>query len=91
MPQAPSIMVEMRYHLTVAGTVSERLLRSFHPRDVRFDEATTTMTVDVQDQAGLIGLIDRAGDLGLHLVEMAQVPESSLGGESRPVDGARGH
>jgi hypothetical protein len=91
MPQAPSITLEMRYLLTVAGTVSERLLRSFQPRDVRFDEATTTMTVDVQDQAGLIGLIDRAGDLGLDLVGMTQVPEAPIGPEGRPVDGPRGH
>ena len=91
MPQPPSITVVMRYHLTVAGTVSERLLRSFHPSDVRFDESTTTMTVDVQDQAGLIGLIDRAGDLGLDLIGMTQVPEPAPPPDRRPVDAPRGH
>ena len=60
----------MRYDLTVAGALSERLSRAFDPMAVRIDRDTTTMTVEVRDQAALVGLVDRVGDLGLELVGM---------------------
>jgi hypothetical protein len=75
----------MRYHLTVVGTMSERLVRQFDPSDVRIDASTTTLVVDVRDQAALVGLVDRVGDLGLELVEMSRAiepdepPTSGLG------------
>jgi hypothetical protein len=75
----------MRYHLTVVGTMSERLVRQFDPSDVRIDASTTTLVVDVRDQAALVGLVDRVGDLGLELVEMTRAiepdepPTSGLG------------
>jgi hypothetical protein len=62
----------MRYHLTVAGAMSERLVRQFDPCDVRIDASSTTLVVDVRDQAALVGLVDRVGDLGLELVEMTR-------------------
>jgi hypothetical protein len=60
----------MRYDLTVAGALSERLSRAFEPTDVHSDGVTTTLTVEVRDQAALVGLVDRVGDLGLELVGM---------------------
>ena len=65
----------MRYHLTVAGSMSDLLARSFAPSDVRFDGTTTTLTVEVRDQAALVGLVDRVGDLGMELVAMNRVTE----------------
>jgi hypothetical protein len=66
----------MRYHLTVAGTMSERLVRQFDPREVQLDASTTTLLVDVRDQAALIGLVDRVGDLGLELVAMTRAQDA---------------
>jgi hypothetical protein len=60
----------MRYDLTVAGALSERLSRAFDPTDVQFDGTSTTLTIEVRDQAALVGLVDRVGDLGLELVGM---------------------
>jgi hypothetical protein len=71
----------MRYHLTVVGAMSERLVRQFEPAEVRFDASTTTLLVDVRDQAALVGLVDRVGDLGLELVEMTRALDAS---EERP-------
>ena len=62
----------MRYHLTVAGAMSERLVRQFDPCDVRVDASSTTLVVDVRDQAALVGLVDRVGDLGLELVALTR-------------------
>ena len=66
----------MRYHLVVAGSMSERLTRAFTPSDVRYDGATTTLTVEVRDQAALVGLVDQVGDLGLELVGMTRVADA---------------
>ena len=66
----------MRYHLVVAGSLSERLTRAFTPSDVRYDGSTTTLTVEVRDQAALVGLVDQVGDLGLELVGMTRVGDS---------------
>jgi hypothetical protein len=75
----------MRYHLTVVGTMSERLVRQFDPSDVRIDASTTTLVVDVRDQAALVGLVDRVGDLGLELVEMSRAIEP----DEPPTSGLR--
>ena len=81
----------MRYHLTVAGSLSDLLARSFAPSDVCFDGSTTTLTVEVRDQAALVGLVDRIGDLGLELVAMNRANDTRAdSGQPAPGE-ARGH
>jgi hypothetical protein len=73
----------MRYQLTVRGDLSPRLERYLEAIEARRSGGATTLTVDIRDQADLLGLVDRVSGLGLDLVAMTSMED---GGSRDPVE-----
>lgn len=77
----------MRYRIEVRGRVSARVARHFPGFDAVANDVTTDLTGEVEDQAGLLGAVDRARSLGLDLVAVVPIePLDELTGP--PTDGA---
>ena len=64
----------MRYLLTVRDEVSERLAATVAPLATERVEGETRLTVDVADQAELLGLMDRLTDFGIELIAITPAP-----------------
>jgi hypothetical protein len=57
----------MRCRFTIGGLLGDRLSRSLGAQGVEHLGRETRLTFDVRDQAEMLGLIDRLGNLGLEL------------------------
>ncbi|KXX55305.1 hypothetical protein [Rhodococcus sp. LB1] len=69
----------MRYEFRVDGVVSEALADAFPELDsVRMPDQTL-FHGEVTDEAHLYGLLARFRNLGLHVLEMRQLPASRAG------------
>ncbi len=63
----------LTYELRVAGHLDDRWAESLEARSlVRDDEACTTLTVDIADQAQLHGLLSRIRDMGVTLLSLTR-------------------
>ncbi|MDI9899130.1 hypothetical protein QM716_04615 [Rhodococcus sp. IEGM 1409] len=70
----------MRYEFRIAGLVSEALVDAFPELHHTALQEQTLFYGAVTDEAHLYGLLNRFQALGLHVLEMRQLP----GSESRP-------
>jgi hypothetical protein len=75
---------DMVYRLVVRGELDQRYAGLFEGMDVHRVRGTTVLTGDVIDQAHLHGLIERIEELGLELIEIQQVTETSAPAKARP-------
>ncbi|ALV36761.1 hypothetical protein ACIRP3_16130 [Streptomyces sp. NPDC101209] len=65
----------MRYEIRVDGHMSETLAKAFPELDHVVMSGQTVLYGSVIDEAQLFGLLARCQSLGLHVLEMRQVPE----------------
>ncbi|MFI8948256.1 hypothetical protein ACIGO6_17305 [Streptomyces sp. NPDC053750] len=65
----------MRYEIRVEGHLSETLANAFPELDHVVMSGQTVLYGTVVDEAQLYGLLSRCQSLGLHVMEMRQVPE----------------
>lgn len=65
----------MRYEFRVVGTVSETLAEAFPEFDSAPVSEQTLFYGPVTDEAHLYGLLARFQSLGLHVLEMRELPE----------------
>ncbi|WP_458242791.1 hypothetical protein [Streptomyces sp. MAI_2237] len=65
----------MRYEIRVDGHMSETLAKAFPELDHVVMSGQTVLFGSVIDEAQLFGLLARCQSLGLHVLEMRQVPE----------------
>lgn len=65
----------MRYEFRVVGIVSEALAEAFPEFDRTTMPEQTLFFGPVTDEAHLYGLLARFQSLGLHVLEMRQLPE----------------
>lgn len=60
----------MRYSFTIKGALSDRLGRALGALETKRTGSETTLTLDVLDQAAMLGNIEKFSDLGLELIAM---------------------
>lgn len=72
-------MADLVYELSFKGAASDALAGAFEGCDVTTDRGVTTVRSGVPDQAALQGLIARVNALGLELLDVHLVAESSDG------------
>ncbi|MER5448159.1 MULTISPECIES: hypothetical protein [unclassified Streptomyces] len=65
----------MRYEIRVDGHMSDTLAQAFPELDHVVMSGQTVLYGSVIDEAQLFGLLARCQSLGLHVLEMRQVPE----------------
>ncbi|EPD63896.1 MULTISPECIES: hypothetical protein [Streptomyces] len=65
----------MRYEIRVDGLMSDTLAKAFPELDHVVMSGQTVLFGSVVDEAHLYGLLARCQSLGLHVLEMRQVPE----------------
>jgi hypothetical protein len=71
---------DVRYLLTVKDDIGERLAQTIGPVATERVGSDTQMTVEVADQAELLGLMDRLTDFGIELIAItpaAPLPAAS--------------
>lgn len=73
----------MRYEFRIAGLVSAALAEAFPELDQTAMPDQTLFYGTVTDEAHLFGLLNRFQSLGLHVLEMRQLPEARAGPPSR--------
>ncbi|MFG2791933.1 hypothetical protein [Streptomyces sp. NPDC048419] len=66
----------MRYEIRVDGHMSETLAKAFPELDHVLMSGQTVLFGPVVDEAHLYGLLTRFQSLGLHVLEMRQLPET---------------
>lgn len=66
------------YEIRIKGGLSEQLLAAFEGMDSTVCSAETVLRGPPLDQAALHGLLDRVQALGLELIEVRRLPDSSL-------------
>ena len=69
----------MSYEIRIKGRVSKALLESFEGMDSDLEPVETVLHGPVRDQAELHGLLHRLQSLGLELIEVRRLPDSSHG------------
>lgn len=70
----------MRYEIRVDGGMSDTLVAAFPELDSFAVPYQTVLYGPVTDEAHLYGLLARFQSLGLHVVEMRQLPERGAEG-----------
>ncbi|MEV0179782.1 hypothetical protein AB0I54_10850 [Streptomyces sp. NPDC050625] len=65
----------MRYEIRIDGHLSETLVEAFPELDHVVVSDQTLLFGPVVDEAHLYGLLARCQSLGLHVLEMRQLPE----------------
>ncbi|WP_416983752.1 hypothetical protein [Streptomyces sp. T028] len=65
----------MRYEIRVDGQLSETLAKVFPELDHVVMSGQTVLFGHVVDEAHLYGLLARCQSLGLHVLEMRQMPD----------------
>jgi hypothetical protein len=63
------------YVIRVTGTLSDGLLTKFPHLLVNREPAQTVLHGELPDQAALTGVLDQLDELGVHILEVVQVPE----------------
>ncbi|MGY6021974.1 hypothetical protein [Streptomyces spinosirectus] len=66
----------MRYEIRVDGHMSETLAKAFPELEHVLMSGQTVLFGPVVDEAHLYGLLSRFQSLGLHVLEMRQLPET---------------
>ena len=66
-----------RYEIRVRGRLTDSLLTAFEGMRASVEPVETVLHGPVPDQAALYGLLDRIKSLGLELVEVRRLPDSS--------------
>ena len=72
------------YEIRVRGRLTDSLLTAFEGMRASVEPVETVLHGPVRDQAALYGLLDQIQSLGLELVEVRRLPESSEGPEITP-------
>jgi hypothetical protein len=70
---------DTRYEIRIRGRVSAAVLDTFDAMESEVEPVETVLHGPVRDQAELHGLLHRLQSLGLELVEVRRLPESSRG------------
>jgi len=68
---------EARYEIRIRGRVGQAVLDSFDRLQSDIEPVETILHGPVRDQAELHGLLRRLQGLGLELIEVRRLPESS--------------
>lgn len=69
--------VGARYEIRVRGQISERMRRALDDYPVRADGVDTALSVDFEDTAKLKAFLERLDELGLDVIELRRMRESS--------------
>ncbi len=69
--------------IRIKGGMSEQLLAAFEGMESTVRSAETVLRGPALDQAALHGLLDRVQALGLELIEVRRLSESSTAGDAR--------
>ena len=72
-------MADTRYEIRIRGRVSAAVLQTFEAMDSDVEPVETILHGPVRDQAELHGLLRRLQSLGLELIEVRRLPETSHG------------
>ena len=73
----------MTYRIVVRGELDSRFAYLFNDMQMNRVEGTTTLTGEVIDQAQLHGYIERFEELGLELLSVEQIRETTTGPSER--------
>ena len=76
------------YVIRVSGALSEELLSAFPSLFVDREPVQTVLHGQLPDQAALTGVLDHLDELGVHIVEVMQVP-SAQPPEAAPTQAPR--
>jgi hypothetical protein len=60
----------MRYSFTIKGALSDRLGSALGAVETERSGFDTTLSLDVRDQAAMLGIIEKISDFGLELIAM---------------------
>jgi hypothetical protein len=82
-------MVEATYEIRVAGAVPEQDLSDMGAVLLAVDQVNTVL-YGIPDQSALYGLLARLRALGIEVVEVRRIPDSSVSGESIPLGPGEG-
>ena len=66
-------MPDVRYRLVVDGELGPLFATAFEEMELECSNGKTALVGPVQDQAQLLGLVDRVASLGLKLISVAPV------------------
>jgi hypothetical protein len=66
-------MLTDAYEFTIAGRLSEELLRTFEPTTSRLEDRETVFVRPIHDDGELFGVISRCEVLGLQLVGLRKL------------------
>lgn len=67
-------MPSRTYEVTFAGQAGKILRAEFDDCEIRVGSSTTTLHLQVPDQAALHGLLQRIASFGLDLIDVSVVP-----------------
>jgi hypothetical protein len=70
---------DTRYEIRIRGRVSPAVLETFDAMESDVEPVETILHGPVRDQAELHGLLHRLQSLGLELIEVRRLPDSSHG------------
>jgi hypothetical protein len=70
---------DTHYEIRIRGRVSAAVLETFDAMESEVEPVETILHGPVRDQAELHGLLGRLQSLGLELIEVRRLPESSHG------------
>jgi hypothetical protein len=70
---------DTRYEIRIKGRVSAAVLQTFAAMESDVEPVETILHGPVRDQAELHGLLHRLQSLGLELIEVRRLPDSSSG------------
>jgi hypothetical protein len=65
--------------IRVAGELSDSLLTALLPLSVQRRPAQTELYGDLPDQAALLSVVSRLDELGVRILELAEVPTTAAG------------
>jgi hypothetical protein len=82
-----TLLKSQMYEITFAGRAGSAVRAAFDDCEVSVALDTTTLRVELPDQAALWGMVQRIMGLGLEVVELRQltVPASSVDGTAGPM------
>jgi hypothetical protein len=72
-------VADTRYEIRIRGRVSAAVLQTFEAMESDVEPVETILHGPVRDQAELHGLLRRLQSLGLELIEVRRLPETSHG------------
>jgi hypothetical protein len=73
------LVADTRYEIRIRGRVSAAVLQTFEAMESDVEPVETILHGPVRDQAELHGLLRRLQSLGLELIEVRRLPETSHG------------